>query len=111
VSATPTQKKFLAWQTWDLQRIAVYGFSGLCADFFRKYSNNFYLAPMRLNGSAIETLFSQFKYITGGKLASSNYATARAAYLTKVDVQGKYFTNDDYRNVPLYIRQCELSKK
>ena len=105
------QKMFLAWQTWDLMRLVYYGFSGVCEDFFKKYGDQFYISPLRLNGSAIETLFSQFKYLTGGKLSANNYATARAAYLMKVDLQGQNFGEKDYRNVELYLRQCELSSQ
>ena len=54
-----TQRKILAWQTWDLQRVMIYGFRDLCQDFFGQYGDNFYITPKRFNGSAIETLFSQ----------------------------------------------------
>ena len=103
------QKLFLAWQTWDLLRIVSYGIIRLTEEFFSKYGSDFVIAPKRLNGSAIETLFSQFKHLTGGKLSATNYATARAAYLMKVDIHGRHFGEKDYRNVDLYIRQCELS--
>jgi hypothetical protein len=93
------QKLFLAWQTWDLQRILVYGFEELCKDYCQKYGDDFFLCPKRLNGSAIETLFSQFKDIAGGKLASSNYATVRASYLMRVSIHGVHHGEDDYRNV------------
>jgi hypothetical protein len=65
------QKLFLAWQTWDLLRIMTHGFSELCNDFLQKYNRDFYIMPKRLNGSAIETLFSQFKFLTGGKLSAT----------------------------------------
>ena len=104
------QKLFIAWQTWDLQRVLVYGFKELCTDFFQKYENNFFLAPKRLNGSAIETLFSQFKDIAGSKLSATNYATARASYLMKVAIHGRRHAEEDYRNVPLYIRQLDLTQ-
>ena len=103
------QKLFLAWQTWDLLRIMVFGFSKFCDDFFEKYDGKFFIIPKRLNGSAIETLFSQFKHLTGGKLSSTNYATARAAYLMKVDIHGRHSGETDYRNVDLYLRESEMS--
>ena len=78
-----TQKKFLAWQTWDLQRVMIYGFRDFCQDFFGQYGDNFYITPKRFNGSAIETLFSQYKYITGSKLSATNYATASPCILSK----------------------------
>lgn len=42
-----------------------------------------FISPIRLSGSAVETLFSQFKHSTGGKLSASNYAVAKAANLVK----------------------------
>ena len=102
------QKHFLAWQTWELMRVAYYGLFALCDDFINRHPQ-YLIYPSRINGRAVETLFSQFKYITGGKLSAVNYDTARAAYLTKVDVHGRKF-NDDYRNAPLYIQQGNLHR-
>lgn len=107
-AGSATQKTFLAWQTWDLQRIMVYGFSAFAQDFFTKYGNDFFISPKRFNGSAIETLFSQFKFITNSKLSAANYAQARAAYLMRVDIHGRHHGEADYRNVPLYLRQHNL---
>ena len=105
------QNKFLSWQTWDLQRIMVYGLHELSTDFIATYGNNFFLSPKRLNGSSIETLFSQLKYISGGKLSAVNYQHAKDAYLLKVDIHGKHYGEPDYRNVPLYLRQWQNLKK
>ena len=99
----PSQKVFLAWQTWELRRITHFGFTHLCADFLNVHLE-FVIYPHGISGSAVETLFSQFKYLTGGKLSSVKYETARAAYLTKVYVYGRKF-KDEYRNAPLYIEQ------
>ena len=63
---------FLAWQTWDLLRITWYGFKNLCIDFTARYPG-VYMAPLRLNGSVIETLFSQLKYISHGDLSATRY--------------------------------------
>jgi hypothetical protein len=104
----PRQKHFLSWQTWELMRVAHGGLKGLCDDFLRQYPM-FHIYPKRINGSAVETLFSQFKYLTGGKLSAVNYETARAAYLTKVDVHGRRFA-DEYRNAPLHIQQADLQR-
>lgn len=107
-AGSSTQRDFLSWQTWDLQRVMLYGFKEFAEDFFQKYQNNFFISPKRFNGSAIETLFSQFKYITGSKLSAANYAQARAAYLMKVDIHGRHHGEADYRNVALYLRQQNL---
>ena len=62
---------------WDLLKIDFYGFQAPCEDFFRHHSNHF-VSPLRISGSAVETLFSQYKYAAGGKLDSANYSTVRA---------------------------------
>jgi hypothetical protein len=107
-AGSATQSFFLSWQTWDLQRIMIYGFKEFSEDFFTKYGDNFFISPKRFNGSAIETLFSQFKHITGAKLSAANYAQARAAYLMRVDIHGRHHGEADYRNVPLFLRQQDL---
>eukprot|EP00733_Pompholyxophrys_punicea_P001526 Pompholyxophrys_punicea_v1_NODE_795_length_1280_cov_4.899756.p1 type:complete len:237 gc:universal NODE_795_length_1280_cov_4.899756:399-1109(+) len=58
------QVEFLSWQTWDLLRLMVTGFLSFLADFFQKFPG-YYIIPVRLNGSAIETLFSQTKQVKG----------------------------------------------
>ncbi len=65
-SITETASRpFLSWQTWDLLRVMVYGFRGFCEDFLRR-NPGYTIYPVRLNGSAIETFFSQLKYPAGG---------------------------------------------
>ena len=43
----------------------------------------YHINPHRLNGSAVETLFSQLKHTTGGHLMSVNYGTAKATMQPK----------------------------
>ena len=38
--------------------------------------------PVRINGSAIESLFSRFKYDAGGNLSATNYESAISRLLT-----------------------------
>ena len=45
---------------WDNLRISLSGFKLLCQDFLSRYSG-YYIVPLRVSGSAVETLFSQFK--------------------------------------------------
>ena len=104
----PKQKAFLAWQTWELMRIAYGGLKGLSDDVLQEHPT-YRILPKRINGSAMETLFSQFKYLTSSKLTAVNYPTARAAYLAKVDVHGRKF-KCEYRNAPLYIKQAPLKR-
>lgn len=87
-------------------RICWYGFKGYCEEFFQTHPHAF-VAPLRLNGSAIETVFSQLKYATGGNLTAVSYAPARAQLITKRSIHGIRVT-DEYRNAPLYIKEQEL---
>lgn len=106
---TTTQRPFLSWQTWDLLRVMYYGFRGFCSEFLQKHPG-YTIHPIRFNGSAVETFFSQLKFATSGHLSGTNYATARSSVLTRGSVKGKR-KNTDYRKVPLYIRQHSLQKK
>ena len=71
---------FVAWQTWDLLRICGFGLKSLLIDF-KKRNPQHYLVLSRINGSAIESLFSQIKYATAGKLSSVNYGSSRRAVI------------------------------
>ena len=106
------ERRFIAWQTWDLLRVCVYGFRAFCDDFLQRHPQ-YYIVPLKWNGSAVETLFAQFKRAAGGKLDSTNYATAREAYLLRRDAHGHRATQAarGYRDVPLYIREAPLGRR
>lgn len=53
-----------------------------------------------MTGSAVETLFSQFKYSAGGRLDSVNYRTSRVAYLVEPCVS-IHHSGKGYRDVAL----------
>ena len=103
----PTYHPFLSWQTWDLLRVMVYGFQGFCEDFLHR-NPGYTIYPVRLNGSAIETLFSQLKYAAGGHLSGVNYASARASILTWGNVKQR--RSGTYCSAPLHIRRHPLHK-
>ena len=104
-------KLFLSWQTWDLLKLMFHGFKSLCDDFLTVHPG-YRIYPVRLNGSAVETLFSQVKHATSGHLSATNYATARSAVLTKGSIHGKVRCHrGDYRNGPLHIRRHPLLRK
>ncbi len=109
---SPKERKFIAWQTWDLLRVCRYGFEGFCQDFLRRHPG-YYIVPKKFNGSAVETLFSQFRAIAGGKLDSTNYATARETFLVKRDVHGHRPSKvaHGYLTTPLYAREGALRRK
>ena len=86
----PASKEFLSWQTWDLIRITWYGFKEFCESFIKQHPG-YTVYPLWLNGSAVETIFSQF--ITGGHLSAVNYATARANLITCYGVHGQHHSD------------------
>ena len=55
----------------------MFGFEVLCEDFFKQFLT--IISPLRLSGSAVESLFSRLKFTTAGKLDAVNYRTAQAA--------------------------------
>ena len=63
---TTPQSPFLAWQTYDLLCMCVYGIRGLVKDFSLCHSGGYFLVLSRITGSAVESLFSQMKYSAGG---------------------------------------------
>ena len=89
---------------WDLLRVCVYGFTAFATWFLDEYPDHF-ISPVRLSGSAIETLFNQFKGTTGGKLSAMNYA-----HLVKHAVT-PHHSSKGYRDVPLDLGQVALKKK
>ncbi|XP_065911308.1 uncharacterized protein [Dysidea avara] len=101
--------RFLSWQTWDLLRVCIYGFKSFASNFLEKYPDHF-ISPVRLSGSAVETLFSQFKHTAGGKLSATNYANTRAAHLIKHCVTAHH-SSVGYRDATLQLSECTLEKK
>ena len=59
--------------------------------------NGYFIAPIRVNGSAIQSIFSQLKYIAGGNLSSTNYATSLSSLVTQKDVQANPYTEKGYK--------------
>lgn len=86
-----------------------YGFRNLAQDYL-EVNPGYFLSPGKINGSAVETLFSQFKFSAAGKLSGINYATARRAFLIKRDIHGMHFSHGDYRSTPLAVAHMVLEK-
>ena len=74
-SPTVVSNGHLSLQTWDLLLIMYHGFMGLCKDFLANHPG-YFIAPIRVNGSAAESIFSCLKYISGGNLSFTNYGTS-----------------------------------
>ena len=61
------------------------GFTGLCNEFLSTHPG-YFICPIRLNGSAVESVFSCLKYISGGHLSSTNYSSSLTALTTQREV-------------------------
>ena len=106
-----TGKLFLSWQTWDLMKLMFYGFKGMVEDFTTAHQG-YTIHPVRVNGSAEETFFSQVKHSTSGHLSATNCGVARASVITKGGIHGKMRRHrGDYRDVPLFIREHNLQRQ
>ena len=91
----------------DNLRIDVYGFIEL-TKYFLKFYPDYFLSPLQISGSAVETLFGQYKYTSGSKLDAANYGTCRSKYLTK---QAVHHSGQFYRDQELNIHLTPLEKK
>lgn len=76
---------FPLFQTWDLLRLMVYGFLDFCTWFITAYPD-YFVSPLRINGSAIESIFSVLKFTAGGNLSASNYGSFRGRVITGREV-------------------------
>jgi len=94
---------------WDLLRIDVYGFKSFCKYFLETYPG-YFISPLRISGSAVESLFSQYKYNAGGKLDSCNYVTVRCAHLVQQCATGHH-SGVGYRDQTLTHMELPLKKK
>jgi hypothetical protein len=92
----PNQKSFLAWQTYELLQIMYHGFNGLCHEFFESHPD-YFVSPIRINGSAVESVFSCLKYISGGHLSSTNYSSSLTALATQREVAVNPTAEKGYR--------------
>ena len=87
-----------------------YGFTEFCKYFLEKFPGGYYIWPLRLNGSALEAIFSQLKFNMNGQLSSVNYPAALTTLKLKRRIhgwRGKFV----YRRTPLYVRQISLKRK
>ena len=106
ITSTCILLQFIAF---DLLRIDVHGFRLFCNYFLNKYPGYFIL-PIRITGSAVESLFSQFKYSAGGKLDAANYSFSRAVSLVK-QVTSVHHSGKEYRDGMLALPSLPLTKK
>ena len=60
----------------------VQGLTEFCSNFLSRHTG-YFVSPLCLSGSAVESIFGQFKYNAHAKLDAANYQVTRAALLTK----------------------------
>jgi hypothetical protein len=77
------------------------------ADFLESHPG-YFMSPLRISGSAVETLFGQYKYMSGSKLDAVNYATCRSKYLAN---QAVHHSGQFYRDKELKVPMAPLEKK
>ena len=96
---------------WDLLRMMYFGFVGVCEDFVTAYPG-YYIVPVRINGSAIESLFSSLKYDASGQLSAANYMAALAAIQTTKAVKHASTSGESsYRGQDVNIYQDVLQRR
>ena len=80
-----------------------YGFIGLTEDFLQR-NPGYFVVPVRISGSAIESVFSCLKHISGGNLSAINYPTSLSALITQRDIASNHNGEDGYHNVSLSFK-------
>ena len=109
-------KKFklllIALQTWDLLRLMYYGFREFCQEFLQRFPG-YYIVPLKINGSGIETIFSQLRFSTARNLSGSNYGYSLSALTLGRSLHGHGHGHgkSKYRNARLYVRQKAIKRK
>lgn len=80
----------------------VSGFTQL-TDWFTDHLSGYYMCPLRINGSAIESIFSTLKFASGGNLSALTYGPSLGRYINRKDLALVRNPNseDGYRNVDI----------
>jgi len=80
----------------------VYGFLKFSKWFTTKYPD-YFISPLRINGSAIESIFSVLKYTAGGHLSASNYGSFRGRVITGREVVTNSNSERGYRDDVIHV--------
>ena len=87
---------FVSTIAWDLLPVNVYGIQAFRKWFLETYPS-YFISPLRLSGSAVESLFNQYRFSARGKLDSVNFTTAHAAHLVK-QCAASHHSDKSYRD-------------
>ena len=90
----------------DLLRFMVNGFLQLCS-YFLSIKPGYFISPLRLNISALESFFSTIKYQARGNLSGTNYAICRGRVMWRKDLRrtSSGDSSSGYRDQPLHLVQ------
>ena len=79
------------------------GFLSFCDWFFEKVSRDgkYFINPLRINGSAIESIYSILKFASGGNLSALSYIPALGKLINRKDMARN--SEKGYRDVLLNI--------
>ena len=86
--------------------MTVAGFKGLCSDFFVR-NPCYFMKPVRVNGSVVESFFGRFKYNADGHLSAVNYRGCVARLIVSDAVKGR----EDYRTSSIDLQDVLTTRK
>ena len=76
----------------------VSSFLGFCEWFFANFKAPYFVSPLRINGSSIESLYSLLKFGAGGHLSALNYGSGLARVKARVEVSRVTDSGKRYRD-------------
>lgn len=76
----------------------VSSFLGFCEWFFAHFEAPYFVTPLRINGSAIESLYSLLKFGAGGHLSALNYGSGLARVKVRAEVSRVTDSGKGYRD-------------
>lgn len=81
----------------------VSSFLGFCESFFRTFGAPYFITPLRINGSSIESLYSLLKFGAGGHLSALNYGSGLACVKARTEVSRVTDSGKGYRDETLVL--------
>lgn len=63
----------------------------------------YFISPLRINGSAIESIYSVLKFASGGNLSALSYGPALGKLINRKDMSRNQYSEKGYRDVLLNI--------
>ena len=66
-------------------------------------NGNYFISPLRINGSAVESIFSLLKHSSGGNLSGLSYGPSLGKLVYRKDFYRNKSSEKDYRNVVLNL--------